>query len=161
MAASTTALNDLIRSVEVGRSVKLDSIYLAHNILMSDDPYEQAYAGRRRDMQNWIGGSDHHRGTRSTSPLRQGWSRSTSTIWSPLPTARISVSSLKPRLLSRRVGQPFTDGNGRIGRALIKTILRKRGAQRRVAIPLASAIVAGRDDYFEALRPTVPGTRGR
>ena len=46
---------------------------------------------------------------------------------------------------------PFTDGNGRIGRALINTILRKRGATKRTVVPLATAIVARREDYFEAL----------
>src|SRR5215469_769229 len=46
---------------------------------------------------------------------------------------------------------PFTDGNGRIGRALINTILRRRGATTHVVVPLASALVARRDDYFDAL----------
>jgi Fic family protein len=46
---------------------------------------------------------------------------------------------------------PFTDGNGRIGRALINTILRRRGATTRVVIPLASALVAHRDRYFDLL----------
>ena len=46
---------------------------------------------------------------------------------------------------------PFTDGNGRIGRALINTVLRRRGATTRVVIPLASALVARRDRYFDLL----------
>jgi len=46
---------------------------------------------------------------------------------------------------------PFTDGNGRIGRALINTVLRRRGATTRVIVPLASALVAHRDRYFDLL----------
>lgn len=46
---------------------------------------------------------------------------------------------------------PFTDGNGRIGRALIDTLLRRRQITTRVVVPLASAVVARRDDYFDAL----------
>lgn len=46
---------------------------------------------------------------------------------------------------------PFTDGNGRIGRALINTIFRRRGATTRLVIPLASALVAYRERYFGAL----------
>jgi Fic family protein len=46
---------------------------------------------------------------------------------------------------------PFTDGNGRIGRALINTVLRRRGATGRVVVPLASALVARRDEYFDHL----------
>src|SRR3954468_23865999 len=46
---------------------------------------------------------------------------------------------------------PFTDGNGRIGRALINAVLRRRGATTSVVIPLASALVARRDHYFRLL----------
>ena len=46
---------------------------------------------------------------------------------------------------------PFTDGNGRIGRALVSASLRRRGVTRHAVIPLASGILARRDDYFDAL----------
>ena len=46
---------------------------------------------------------------------------------------------------------PFTDGNGRIGRALINAILRRQGATTRVVVPLASALVARRENYFDVL----------
>ena len=44
---------------------------------------------------------------------------------------------------------PFTDSNGRIGRALINAILRCRGATTRVVLPLVSALVARRENYFD------------
>jgi len=56
---------------------------------------------------------------------------------------------------------PFTDGNGRIGRALINLILRRRGATRHVVIPLASALVAQRETYFGMLDAYREGTIGR
>jgi Fic family protein len=46
---------------------------------------------------------------------------------------------------------PFTDGNGRIGRALINAILRRRRVTSRVVVPMASALVAHRDRYFDLL----------
>ena len=46
---------------------------------------------------------------------------------------------------------PFTDGNGRIGRALINAVLRRRGATTQVVVPIASALVADRDRYFGVL----------
>lgn len=55
---------------------------------------------------------------------------------------------------------PFTDGNGRVGRALINTILRRRGATRQVVIPIASAIVARREVYFSALNAYRGGDAG-
>lgn len=43
---------------------------------------------------------------------------------------------------------PFTDGNGRIGRALISAVLRRRGLTRRVTVPLASVMLADTGRYF-------------
>ncbi len=46
---------------------------------------------------------------------------------------------------------PFTDGNGRTGRALIHAILRRRGLARQVVVPTSSALLADVDGYFESL----------
>ena len=46
---------------------------------------------------------------------------------------------------------PFIDGNGRIGRALIHAVLRRRRATRHLTVPIASALVAHRERYFGAL----------
>jgi Fic family protein len=46
---------------------------------------------------------------------------------------------------------PFTDGNGRIGRALISAVLRRRGLTQRVTVPLASAMLADTGRYFTQL----------
>lgn len=153
MVASTKALDDLIRSVDGGEPIALDSIRRAHEVLMADDPHERAYAGKLRDMQNWIGGSDH-------SPRNA--------LYVP-PPARMVPDYLDdliafanrtdlPTLAQAAIAHaqfesihPFTDGNGRIGRALINTIFRKRAVTRRVVVPLASAIVANREAYFDAL----------
>jgi Fic family protein len=44
---------------------------------------------------------------------------------------------------------PFTDGNGRVGRSMINAVWRYRGMTRVMAVPVASAIVADRDRYFQ------------
>lgn len=46
---------------------------------------------------------------------------------------------------------PFTDGNGRIGRALIGAISRRRGLTKNTVIPIASAMVADVESYFSLL----------
>jgi hypothetical protein len=43
---------------------------------------------------------------------------------------------------------PFTDGNGRIGRALIGAMSRRRGLTRNTVTPIASAMVVDVDGYF-------------
>ncbi len=46
---------------------------------------------------------------------------------------------------------PFTDGNGRIGRALVHAILRRRKITTRVVVPIASYLVANKKAYFDDL----------
>jgi Fic family protein len=160
MAAATEALTALIHSVDAGRDVDLRSILRAHAALMKDDPSEQKYAGRLRNMQNWIGGSDH-------SPRRA--------LYVPPPhetvdrymadlvafANRTDVPVLAQAAIAHAQFEsihPFTDGNGRIGRALINTVLRRRGATHGVVVPLASALVARKETYFELLGAYRQGT---
>ena len=59
MVAATRALARMIDRAGETRRVRLDDILAAHRILMADDRMDGHYAGRLRDVQNWIGGSDH------------------------------------------------------------------------------------------------------
>jgi Fic family protein len=153
MAAATTALQAMIATVGPNAPIRLSAITSAHAALMHDDPLESAAAGELRTVQNWIGGSDF-------SP-RGG-------LYIPPPPETVpgymddlvtfADRSDMPALLQAAIAHaqfesihPFTDGNGRIGRALINTILRRRGATTRVVVPLASALVARRENYFDAL----------
>ncbi len=153
MAASTAALAALVRSVDAGAGIEVAMILMAHLALMVDDPYEHMYAGRFRDLQNWIGGSDY-------SPRNA--------VYVPPPPETVDDYMADLVVFANRTDlpvlaqaaivhaqfesiHPFTDGNGRIGRALINTVLRRRGATRRVVVPLASALVARREDYFGVL----------
>lgn len=153
MVASTHALDQLINSVGEGQEVATSDIMAAHRLLMADDPHEHPYAGRPRDMQNWIGGSDWSpRGALYVPPppdtvegylddLVQFINRDDLGVMEQAAIVHAQFESI----------HPFTDGNGRIGRALINTVYRRRTATRRVVVPLASAVVARREDYFTAL----------
>jgi len=153
MVAATTALEALLQDTDRNGRIRPDALLTAHRALMADDPSEHAYAGRWRDVQNWIGGSDY-------SP------RNALYIPPPPETVPAAITDLLtfanrddlPVLAQAAVAHaqfesihPFTDGNGRIGRALINAILRHRRATTRVVVPLASALVAHRDHYFGVL----------
>ncbi len=46
---------------------------------------------------------------------------------------------------------PFTDGNGRAGRALLHSMLRSKALTRSVTVPVSAGLLADTGAYFEAL----------
>lgn len=153
MVASTRALGELIASVDGGATLAWDNVLAAHRVLMIDDPHEAAYAGRVRDMQNWIGGSDHSpRNALYVPPPPDAVEEYVAdlTAFANRDDLNVLVQAALVHAQFESI-HPFTDGNGRIGRALINTVLRRRRATSRVVVPLASALVARRDDYFDVL----------
>ena len=46
---------------------------------------------------------------------------------------------------------PFTDGNGRTGRALIQAMLRGKGLTQNVTVPVSAGLLTDTDSYFAAL----------
>lgn len=153
MVAASKAMQSLIAQAGTTKTISLEMILHAHRELMADDPYEAAFAGRTRDMQNWIGGSDF-------SPRDALY----------IPPAENRVQALLddlivyvnrddiPVIVQAAIAHAqfesihaFTDGNGRIGRALVGAIVRRRDISAHTVVPLASGILAKRDGYFEAL----------
>lgn len=162
MVASAEALGSLIASVGDHRPIVLDDVLDAHRTLMVEDSSEAGYAGRVRDMQNWTGGSDHApRNALYVPPppetveayledLLEFANRDDVPVLAQAAIAHAQFESI----------HPFTDGIGRIGRALINTILRRRGVTSNVVVPLASALVAKKDVYFDVLTAYRDGDAG-
>jgi Fic family protein len=153
MVAATTALGAMIETVSQNNPIALSAITSAHLALMRDEPGEGPHSGRLRTVQNWIGGSDYSpRGALYVPPPHE-----TVPAYMKDLIAFANRADL-PALVQAAVAHaqfesihPFTDGNGRIGRALINTVLRRSGATTRLVVPLASALVAHRDRYFDVL----------
>jgi Fic family protein len=159
MVAATEALNAMIEAVSTAGSIDLATILTAHRVLLADDAGESDFAGRLRNMQNWIGGSDHSpRGAQYVPPppetvepymddLLTFANRDDIPVLAQAAVVHAQFESI----------HPFTDGNGRIGRALVNAILRRRGVTTQVVVPVASALVAHRDRYFDLLRAYCDG----
>ena len=139
--------------------IDLADVLHAHEVLMRDDLEERAYAGRLRDVQNWIGGSHF-------SPRNA--------LYVPPPPELVpdyladllafaNRDDLDPFAQAAVVHaqfesiHPFTDGNGRIGRALIGAVLRRRGVTPNAVLPVASALAADTEHYFGLLTASRAG----
>ncbi len=149
------AVRALLAMVEVASTgpIELDDLLAAHRLLMAPDYYTARDSGQLRDVQNWIGGSDYTPvGAAHIPPppelvpdliedLLTFVNRTDLPILAQAAIAHAQFESI----------HPFTDGNGRIGRALISAVLRRRGLTRRVTVPLASVMLADTDRYFAHL----------
>jgi Fic family protein len=153
MASATAALSRMIADADATRSIRKEAIRTAHEELFRRHPDEHHRAGRFRETQNWVGGSDY-------SPI------GALHVPPPPETVPAYLDDLVafadrddlPVLVQAAIVHaqfesihPFIDGNGRIGRTLIHAVLRRRRATRHLTVPIASALVAHRDGYFAAL----------
>lgn len=153
MAAATEALRGIIRDVDRTGLLRREALEAAHHDLFRRHPGEAHRAGTIRTVQNWIGGSDY-------SP------RNALYVPPPPETVEGYLDDLfvfanrddVPVMVQAAVVHaqfesihPFIDGNGRIGRTLIHAVLRRRKATRNLTVPIASGLVAHREQYFDAL----------
>ena len=106
-----------------------------------------------RDIQNWVGGS-------GWSPLRADFvpppasevARLTvnlaefCSVTDGNPVVRAAIAHAQFETI-----HPFIDGNGRTGRALIHTVLKRAGALRNTIIPISTVFAGDTDGYIAGL----------
>ncbi len=130
-----------------------DDLHRWHRAVMEPEPTSRHTIGAYRTVQNWIGGrSDTPAGAAFVPPppdlipelmddlLRFANERTLS----PIIQAAIAHAQFETI-------HPCTDGNGRIGRALVYRILSTRGAIRMTAPPISPIIARDRRPYIAGL----------
>lgn len=137
----------------IGLAGRLDaaSILQMHEALMRrTDP---VHAGHWRTEQVWLGGSNagphraafvppHHGKIRTAiDDLVQFIERSDIPV---LPQTAIAHAQFETI-------HPFSDGNGRTGRALLAAMLRQKGLTRLVTVPVSAGLLSDLDSYIAAL----------
>jgi Fic family protein len=148
IAANTAAMQS---AVALADKLDVDSILQMHHALMQVvDPKE---AGKWRNQQVWIGGSSfgpsgaafvaphHDRVPAAIDDLVAYMKRDDIPVLIQVAIAHAQFETI----------HPFTDGNGRTGRALIHALLRGTGLTRNVTVPVSSGLLADTDAYFDAL----------
>ena len=147
IAANTRAMTAAIELADV---VTPDAIARMHEVLMAGQ--SRHTPGRWRDEAVWIG-------TRSDSPVGAEFVAPHHLRIEGLlddVTAFARRSDVAP-LVSVAVAHaqfetihPFSDGNGRTGRALAQALLRYRGVTRNVAVPVSAGLLADVEGYHRA-----------
>lgn len=144
-----------IESVGESDVISVDLLLEIHRRLLLGTRLE-THGGRLREVQNWIGGS-------SFNPC--------SAEYVPPPPEAVPnlVSDLcdfcnddsLPAVAQAAIAHaqfetihPFVDGNGRVGRALIHLVLRRRSVATRVLPPVSLILATRAREYVEALTGT-------
>ncbi|HEX5451448.1 MAG TPA: Fic family protein [Candidatus Limnocylindrales bacterium] len=151
VAANVSAMEEAIAIGDRTAPLTVDDLLAIHGVLMAGD--ERAQPGHLRQEQNWIGG-------RLGSPRDAAF----------VPPPESLVPSLLQDLIDFVVRDdlpgvpqaalahaqfetihPFIDGNGRVGRALVHVILRRRGVAPRFVPPISIVLAAQPSAYIAGL----------
>ena len=149
VARNVTLVRAAVEELSGARPVTADRLLALHRSLLPDSPEHHGI----RSTQNWVGGSSYH-------PLDADF----------VPPPPELVPDLVADLLTYLNGathapliqaalvhaqfetiHPFADGNGRVGRALIHTVLTRRGLLAGMILPTSLALSTLSDEYVEAL----------
>lgn len=131
--------------------VDADALLAMHRALLAHtDP---DIAGRWRNEQVWIGGSPlgphlatfvppHHlRVPGAIDDLVEFIARVDIPVLAHVAIAHAQFETI----------HPFSDGNGRSGRALMHAMLRRAALVRNLTVPISAGLLVSVDDYFDAL----------
>jgi Fic family protein len=147
------AMDHAVDVVARSPSITPELICDVHRELTRGTPIAQI-GGTLRSQQNWIGGS-------ILNPCRAAYVPPPPELVVPLvddlaefcngeqlsPLAQAAVAHAQFEII-----HPFADGNGRTGRALIHSVLRRRGVAPRFVPPISLVLAARSEEYIAGLR---------
>lgn len=148
IAANTRALR---AAIKLAHELSPHAIQQMHAVLMEGQ--DKHTPGQWRTEPVWIG-------SRHDSPVGADY---VAPNWSHIPdliedvvafSRRFDVSALVSVAVAHAQFEtihPFTDGNGRTGRAFAQAILRYRGITRSLAVPVSAGLLVNTGGYFDAL----------
>jgi Fic family protein len=147
IVANTAAMQ---APIALSDTVDADAILAMHRALMANEPRHTP--GEFRTEPVWIGGSSTPIGATFVGPRHEVVPSAIGDLIAFAQRADV------PTLPQIAVGHaqfetihPFTDGNGRTGRALVQAMLRNKGLTRQVTVPVSAGLLADTSAYFAAL----------
>jgi Fic family protein len=148
IVANTEAMK---AAIALADEVDERAILAMHDALMHASHPDMA--GRWRSEQVWIGGGAF--GPRGADFIAPHHGRVAGAIEDLLAFAgRTDVPTLPQIAIAHAQFEtihPFTDGNGRTGRALVQAMLRNKRLTRQITVPVSAGLLSNTDAYFQAL----------
>jgi len=139
----------------------VSSIIEMQATLLGDEHPE--WVGKWRDSQVWIGGRRYGpHGSMFTPPHSDRVAAAMDDLVAF--AGRDDIQALVHAALVHAQFEtihPFPDGNGRTGRAIIHSLLRRRGITRNVTVPISAGLLVDVDAYFVRSATTGKGTSSR
>lgn len=149
VANNMTVVREATTRLVSADAVTVNDIVELHRALLPDLPNHHGL----RQVQNWIGGSDWHPiGAEFVPPAHERVPELMEDLvdflngaaYSPIVQAAVVHAQFETI-------HPFTDGNGRVGRALIHTVLARRGLTPTAVLPVSLVLATLRGEYVAGL----------
>jgi Fic family protein len=141
-----------VEQIGPGDEITVDLLLELHRRLLAGTRLE-AYGGKFRQVQNWIGGSDYNPCSADYVPppheLVPGLVEDLCAFCNTEDLPAVAQAALAHAQFETI--HPFVDGNGRTGRAIIHLLLRRRGLAPRVLPPVSLVLATLARDYVGAL----------
>ncbi|MEV0621224.1 Fic family protein [Nonomuraea sp. NPDC050404] len=148
VANNVTALRQAVTELVATESVSTADVVALQAVLLPEEKHHGL-----RDVQNWVGGGNWH-------PLDAEFVPPPAELVQPLMDDLISYVNAAQHapLIQAALAHaqfetihPFTDGNGRVGRALVHTILTRRGLTPHAILPISLVLLTRSDAYIDGL----------
>jgi Fic family protein len=153
--ANIDAMTFGTQAIGEGDPITIDVLLEVHRRLLADTHLSQ-HEGTVRTIQNWIGGSGYNPCSatfvppppESVEPLLEDLCAFCNDDQLPA-VAQAAIAHAQFETI-----HPFVDGNGRVGRALIHLVLRRRGLAPRALPPISLVLATRANDYIGGLIAT-------
>ena len=158
---NVAAMEEAVALGSCARPLRLPDILALHRVLMLATTTPEI-AGALRDRQNWIGGNAYNPGRADFVPPPPEMVKAlmidlvafvNRTDLPPVVQAAVAHAQFETI-------HPFADGNGRVGRALVHVVLRRRDLAPRYVPPVSLVLAADAKAYvagLSAFREERPG----
>lgn len=149
VANNMTVVREARARLAEASAVTVEHVVDLHRSLLPEDTNQHGL----RTVQNWIGGSQYH-------PIDADFVPPTAELAPGLVADLVGYmngAAHSPIVQAALVHaqfetiHPFTDGNGRVGRALIHTVLTRRGLTEHSVLPVSLVFATLREKYVDGL----------